>query len=373
MKKKTMAMILALCLLLTGCASWMDGQYVSVKPHTEQGYREGEGVIEVRSYTQIYTALEEMVENGVENIVLSGGDLGKNVMESNTQLAIRAIMDNHAIGAYAVDDISYEHGTAGAMTTMAVTVSYNHNRSEILRIKRVKGMNEAIALIENALKQIDASLVVHISDYKNTDYAQIVQDYAMENPDQVMEIPLVTANIYPNSGSERLVELVFNYQTSRESLKMMQNYVQPVFTSAALYVIGEEEEKIKFSKIYAFLMDTTEYTVNTSITPAYSLLRHGVGDSKAFATVYARMCARAGITCLVVSGTRDAEPRFWNIILEDGIYYHVDLLQSSQDGQFRKLSDGEMSDYVWDYDAYPACGVTEEPTNPEEETTGDAQ
>ena len=45
-------------------------------------------------------------------------------------------------------------------------------------------------------------------------------------------------------------------------------------------------------------MERYDYRIETSITPAYSLLRHGVGDSRAFAVVYAAMCQQAGLECL---------------------------------------------------------------------------
>ena len=135
----------------------------------------------------------------------------------------------------------------------------------------------------------------------------------------------------------------------------MQSQVQPVFDSASLYVSGEGEDYQKFSQLYAFLMERFDYKFDTSITPAYSLLRHGVGDCRAFATVYAAMCRSAGLECITVTGTRSGEPWTWNIILDDGCYYHVDLVRSNLAGQFRELTDSEMRTYVWDYSEYPEC------------------
>jgi hypothetical protein len=64
-----------------------------------------------------------------------------------------------------------------------------------------------------------------------------------------------------------------------------------------------------------------------------------VGDSRAFATVYAAMCRSAGLECMTVTGTRAGEPWTWNIILDNGGYYHVDLQRSNLSGQFRELTD----------------------------------
>ena len=183
---------------------------------------------------------------------------------------------------------------------------------------------------------------------------QIVQDYASTHPQDVMETPQVTEEVY-GIGHSRVLELTFSYQSGRDALRSMQSQVKPVFDSAVLYVSGEGAQGQKFSQLYAFLMERFDYKIETSITPAYSLLRHGVGDSRAFATVYAAMCRDAGLECIVVTGTRSGEPRTWNMICEDGFYWHVDLLRCNEDGRFLKALDADMEGYVWDYSAYPSC------------------
>ena len=67
------------------------------------------------------------------------------------------------------------------------------------------------------------------------------------------------------------------------------------------------------------------------------------------------MCRAAGLECIVVTGTRSGEPWTWNIICQDGAYWHVDLLRCNETGKFRRQLDMEMTGYVWDYSAYPSC------------------
>ena len=143
--------------------------------------------------------------------------------------------------------------------------------------------------------------------------------------------------------------------------------VQRVFASASLYLGQDDEEAQKFTQLFSFLMERFDYQIETSITPSYSLLCHGVGDSRSFATIYAAMCRRANVECQVVSGTKNGDAWYWNLICENGIYYHVDLLESSAAGYLRKLSDAQMDGYVWDYSAYPpADGITVSPEEPTE-------
>lgn len=353
MKRKLTALLLAMCLFLTGCG-WLDGSYVSVTPHREQRQETMEEVISAADQQELIAALKDMVSTGTESGVINVAEYPQKSVEIGMDLAVAYIRRSDPVGAYAVEDISYELGTNSGLPAIAVTVSYRHSSMEIRMIRRLADMDAAKEAVGQILESYEASAVLLVEHYHQTDFSQLVQDYAESHPDKVMETPQVSAGIYGN-GKARVVALTFTYQTSRDSLRQMQSQVQPVFNAAALYVSGDGAEKQKFSQLYAFLMERFDYTLETSITPAYSLLRHGVGDSRAFATVYAAMCRGAGLECITVTGTRDGEPWTWNIILDDGHYFHVDLLRCNESGVFRESTDGEMHGYVWDYSAYPEC------------------
>lgn len=352
MKCAAFVCILAICLCLGGCASWMDGHYHSVTPHQEQNLRPEQESVLVSTYVELRQALEEMVETGTSSGVVSFTGFDKQMVGYYMNLAVHYACNNNPIGAYAVDKITYELGTNAGRTAAAVQISYNHNRSEILRIKQTKTMAEALDVITAAMDHCNAGVTVKTSAFESVDFAQLIRDYADENPDKVMETPQVIANVYPDSGAERVIELVFTYQTSRDTLRAMQKIVDPIFRSAKLYVTEDAQIWEKCSQLYTFLMERHQYTVETSLTPSYSLLRHGVGDSRAFAAVYAAMCRQIGIDCRLVSGTRAGEPRCWNVILHEDGYYHIDLLQCYTSGGFKVSQESDMAGYVWDYSAF---------------------
>lgn len=348
-------LICVLCVLLCGCGQWRDGEYISVKPHQEQDSRPGNESSEVSSYRELRDVLSGLISDGMQKGVIYITGFEEETINSYMEKAIRYVREDTPLGAYAVDEIRYELGTNSGKQAAAVEISYIHSRPEILRIKSARNMEEAFALITEALEKCEASVVLRVGAFADKDFTQMVQDYMDANPATCMEMPQVTAAVYPERGSERVIEVAFSYQTSRESLRTMQDRVRPVFASARLYPSDEALDQQKYAQLFSFLMERYDYTVETSITPSYSLLCHGVGDSKAFAVVYAAMCAQLELECMVVSGTRAGEPWFWNIICDDGNYYHLDLLQSSALGGFQEWTDEAMSGYVWDYSAYPAC------------------
>ena len=353
MKLRLITLFLALALLLGGC-SWPDGSYHSVTPHREKSGSIRMENLTVSNHDELVNAMEVVVSKGTETCVINAVNYEPGQLEKDLSGVAYHIKRLYPVGAYAVEDVHYEVGSNTGKTAVALNVTYRHSRMEIQKIRKARDTEEVRNRIAAALGTFESILVVQVEDYEQLDVTQIVREYAMQNPQTVMEIPQVTSEVY-GIGKARILELTFSYQTSREALRSMQSQVKPVFDSAALYVSGEGADSQKFSQLYAFLMERFDYKVDTSITPAYSLLRHGVGDSRAFATVYAAMCCAAGLECIVVTGTRSGEPWSWNIICEDGYYWHVDLLHSSEGGQFQKKMDGDMEGYVWDYSAYPLC------------------
>lgn len=364
MKGKILILLLTVSLLLCGC-SLFEGSYVHVTPYLEQTAQNRSEAVSASNYRQLRSVVEAMVGQGLETGVIHVADFDQRLVEKHMNAVAFHVRETYPVGAYAVEDIEYEIGTSSGRPAIAVTITYRHSRIEIQRIRTVRNMESAEALIGAALDNRESVLVLKVDEYADTDFSQIVKDYGEENPDTVMEIPQVATAAY-GAGTSRVIELTFTYQTSRDSMRTMQSQVQTVFDSAALYVRGDGSDSQKLSQLYGFLMERFDYKKETSITPTYSLLCHGVGDSRAFAVVYAAMCRQAGLDSRIVVGTRDGEPWVWNMVCNGGNYFHVDLLRSSMEGGFRMYLDGQMDGYVWDYSAYPRCNESYQPPVVEE-------
>lgn len=350
--KRMMLCLLSMCLLLSGCGL-MSSDYVYIAPHKEQYNTSQMEAVSAADYEQLRAVMENMVSTGTETAIIHVADYDQTLIKKNMALAVNYIRHVYPIGDYAVDRITYEIGTSSGKPAIAVNISYHHSRIEIQKILKLQTMAEATKAVDTALRDYDSEVVFRVEEYAKMDLVQYVQDFASMNPDVVMEVPQVASGVY-GSGPARVVALTFTYQNSRDVLRQMQTQVQPVFESAMLYVSGRATEARKLDQLSGFLLERFDYTLETSLTPSYSLLCHGVGDGKAFANVYSAMCRKAGLECLTVTGTRNGEPRTWNIIREGERYYHVDLLRNMDDG-FHKFLDREMTGYVWDYFAFPPC------------------
>lgn len=361
MKRSIFALFLIFSLILGGC-SWMDGSYVSVTPHHEQLSQAQTDTLSASTYQQLRQLMTDLVKAGTQSAVIYVPDYAQNKLEQGMENAIRYITELLPVGAYAIEKVGYEIGTNAGQPAVSISIDYRYGRSELRKIKEAADMEQVKELIRDALYNCDGSLVLYVEDYAELDLEQLVQDYGAEEPERVMELPQLSVGTYPDQGPSRVMEMKFTYQTSRDALRNMQSQVQRVFASASLYISQDDAQAQKFAQLFSFLMERFDYQIETSITPSYSLLCHGVGDSKTFAMVYSTMCRRADVECRIISGTKNGEAWYWNLICEDGIYYHVDLLESRAAGEFTKLSDEQMVGYVWDYSAYPAAESPEQPT-----------
>ena len=344
------ALIAMICLQLSGCDFWMADYYVSVKPYVVQNATSEDEVLTAKTYMEVRAALEDLVEGCKPSAIISVPELDKERIDYYMEAAEDYILQNNPIGAYALDEISYEIGTNAGSMAIAVDITYNYNRIEVLRMKRSADTEAALKEIKKALQQYDADITLYIYNYDEIDFIQKVQDYVDAYPQICMEMPQVTVAVYPDTGSERVAVLSFTYRNSREVLRSMQADVQKIFAD---FIPKGETPWDKYVGLYSFLRNLHTYSFETSITPSYSLLRYGVGDSKAFATTYAAMCRRIGLECDVVSGTKDGIAWYWNIIQDGETLHHVDLIQCIKAESFFVLRQEQMQGYVWDYSAYP--------------------
>lgn len=359
MRYMKLCLILLLCLSLCGCSLLAQGSHVNVRPHAPEAFGNVGQTLSVANYGQLYEAVVQMVHAGTTQQLLAVEKYDKNQLSRDLIRLRDDLCRKDPVSAYALDRVEGTLGTVNGLAALSVQIQYLRDPSLLRQIVRVQDRAGAEKTIGQALAQCESGVLLYIKDFSGMDFTQIVEMYSTEHPELVMEQPQVMVSVYPETGESRLVELKFSYQISRDTLKTMQSQVTPVFRSAALYVSGDAAPEQKYAQLFSFLMERYDYTYATSTTPAYSLLRQGVGDSRAFAMIYGAMCRQAGLECYMVAGNHAGENCYWNIICIDGIYYHVDLLANQENGAFSVCDDTMMQQngYLWDMPHHRICGV----------------
>lgn len=383
MKRILAAVLAGAVLLLTGCSGWSDGTYYVEESHVEQPLptaapTEAEEPPTVSNRNELRGTVLSFIRNWTERgeILVQNytGELSADLSET---LAYATQED--PIGAYAVDYADAELSGTSRSGSISLSLVFRRSAAEISSIVTVNGITSAKARIQQALTAYDTALTLRIRNYTDTDIERFVRDYCLEHLDQVAAVPELSAELYPNEGATRILELHFSYPDTRDELQRKLASVKTILSSASSYVSVGKTDRDRAALLYRFLTARFAYTVGEteSAMPAYDLLCEGIAHSLSFATVFRMECATAGVDCWLVSGTRDGQSYAWNLLsLEDG-WYCVDLMDSVLSGEkeFRLLTPAQAQDagYDWDIDAYPAEAAPQEdpepPTAPVEDPT----
>ena len=331
---KIIALLVWLCVLLSGCDAWMGGEYISVTPHEARSEPYADRVIEVTSYTQLRNAITNLVRTGAENGVISISAFNQGTIHFYVDTAISNVIENTAFGAYAVEKITYEIGTNRGTSVVACRIHYRPGNQLPNKIAKIESVGQFEEMIKKALDEGDASVLVYMEQYEKLNIEEIVDSYAKLFPDRVVEIPVVKVEFYPEKGAERIVQVCFNYQTDAILMHQKRSAIEDAFRAAELSVNNISDPAAICEQLYLYLMGKTEIKEIQGTMPAYDVLVREVGDRESLAVVYARMCNRAGLSCSVVSGTRDGKPWTWNVVRLRDKDYLVDLLHSYESQTF---------------------------------------
>ena len=379
--KKAISFALILALLLTGltaCGVWVGDEYLSVTPHSEEPYSEPEPTEEeppptVHNRSELRSAVLSMITDWTEHSVILVENYTGDLADDLSQTIQYAIKED-PVGAYAVDFADTEVTGDADSGSIALNIVFRRSAAEIDSIVTVNSDAAAREMILDVLTAYAPSLTLRILRYVETDFASYIRTYCIEHPDQVLALPELSAHVYPEAGSTRILELHFLYPESREEMRVMQDEVNTVLASASNYITNRTDDAERVDRLCRFLTNRFSYTVceEEPVMPAYSLLCEGKAHSLSFASVFFAECSSAQIDCRIIQGLRDDQVYYWNMILLDGQYYYIDLMRSvgSEASEPTLLTTQELEEggYVWDRSDLPDTPLPTEPTEQTEPT-----
>ena len=379
MKKFLSAILIASVLLgLTACSGWGQDEFLFVTPHAEQPVSsestEEEVPLTVTNRSELRGAVLSFIRDWTERgtFLVSGysGDITADLAET-----IRYATEEDPIGAYAVDYADAELSGNGESGVISLNIVFRRSAAEINSIVTVNGIGGAYAKIQQALTDYTTALTLRIRNYEEADFTAYIRDFCLENPDQMPALPELSAQVYPNEGETRILELHMVYPKTRDELRVMQAEVNTILASAHSFIHSGSTDAERVTRLYRFLAGRFVYTIDTEepVMPAYRLLCDGAAHSLSFATVFRYECSSEGMDCRLVSGFKDGVSHYWNLIRLGREYYYVDLMRDMLSGGNNPelLTAAQLIEegYVWEAGDYPATPEeTDESGNPVENT-----
>jgi transglutaminase-like putative cysteine protease len=369
MKYRFAILCLALTLLLTGCGL-RTNQYHSVKDHVDSYTEPAEEEIKVNSYEELQKALMALIGEGVEESTLTT-DVYSGDIEQDFDRAVYSITHDYPADAYLVSAVQKEIVSAGSYYRIDLRIFYRHQPSELDGIEPIYYTEKLQYYLKEALRSSQRTLTLHMINYVDMDFNQMVEEYCDSNLTEIIAKPdRVIKETYPASGSERYLELRFEYPEDDKTLAFRRQFVEYMMATAKESVAGEASELERARKLYAYLMGSGHsFTEESAPTPAFALFYDHKADCHSFSAIYEIMCKSSAVNCTTVHGTKNGEPYDWNILELDSGVWHVDVNADAQSGQpeLRLLTDADMGGYEWDTSATPACVGFFEPEPPPQE------
>lgn len=360
MKKAAAATILALAMALSlaGCASIFDRSYFSSTAYDPPaGQTHYDGATEVSTYLQLTLAINNLVSEHGDSLLLHFTNYSGNI-EEDMASACREVSTGTALGAYAVDYISYDLDRIVAYYEAEVYVYYKRTAEELESIVSVDTGDGLYDAICSALSEMDTSLVAMVgaSDVNEAAVLDYIDEAFFSNPLACVERPDAVVNVYTGSGFQRIVEIHLDYGATAGALSSQRGVIE----NSVERLLGSATSESAPYRALQCLTALTVECVYSEDAPGtlWSALMTGQSNSEGMALAYKVLCDAAGIDCVIVEGRLDREEHYWCIITVDGASYHVDPSRTREMGYGSTflVSDAQMwGSYWWDNEDYPEC------------------
>ncbi len=369
MMKKCICLLICLCMLFAaGCGSAFSAEYYFSEPYRESVSIGDGSETEVRNANTLKNAIMRLVYEGESHGQFRFGSYTGSLIDDIAAVCLE-IKTATPIGAYAVENISYDTSRIVSYYTADITIEYKKTAEEIAAVKNVNGLGELGEHIRSVMESYGAETVVKIySSAANEEYIRsFVADTYYSDPFLMAVEPEVTVTAYPEAGPDRIYVIDFRYAAMPERLREMDSLVD-MRAGELAESLGQDDElslAMRCAMQLAAMVESAESESQWAGT-AYGCLVEGSSDPFGLAMGYKAICDRLGIECVVVRGERNADgvvSHAWNIINIDGSYYHADVSRFAAEPAKAFLQSDEdfWGEYDWDRDAYPECGGELEP------------
>ena len=366
MKRRLLCAVLSLSLLLTGCASLLERDYVSITPHNANLTAEGDpSVLRAESYQELVNALIFFINLGTESgsirLYLDAEDV-----EADVEAACLEVIQEDPLGAYAVEHIKYTIDSVVTYYEADIQITYRRTREQVASIVSATGTTAIRSELEHTLERFDPEQVLRISyfDGDETYIRTIFQEAYYATPASALDLPEIDVTLYPETGRQRIVEILLTYHLEPQELERRREQLLLLSEelTAPLLFLNEEQQLLSAAET---ILSSCVYDPQGGST-AYHALVEGQSDSLGLALAAVLLCGQLDREAKVVSGSLDGHPHFWTVVSTESGWRHLDLSRSGEDGVLLQSDlDLESMGYSWNREAVPACTVPEENVTPE--------
>ncbi len=312
MKQRLAAAALALGLLLTGCSAMLERSYTSSAAHVDRPTTaEDPSVLRVENYRELVSAVLYLVSGGAEEGVIQLHDYAGSV-ENDLTAACLEVATQDPLGAYCVDYIKHEYTRVVSYYQATLNIHYRRTQEQVRSMVRVTGTGAIRTELREALSQFADQVVLRVANFSEDEesIAALIRQTYYDNPAAALGFPEAEISLYPDSGRERVVEILLTYPESADELhrksETLANRIEELEGELPQPALAALETPAEKARRGVFRLWTEAVWASDGGSTAYDALVDGAANSEGMALAYALLAGGR-----VVEGTRQDRPHFW--------------------------------------------------------------
>lgn len=355
MKKRLLAALLSGCVALSGCASLLERDYVSVTPHNSTKTDEGtSSVLRVESYQELVNSLIYFISSGAEDGVIRLY-MDSSLVEETLRTARVEVLQEYPLGAYAVQNITFESDPLVAFSEVHAAFTYRRTPQQVASIVSATGITAVRNALTAALENYADECVLRITYFdQDADFVRsLVQQAYYTIPNAALEYPEMEINIYPDSGKQRIVEVLFHYETEAVLLSERSVLMEQAAARLAQELPAADSADTRLTAAAKAILNDGGYIPGGGRS-AYDALLDGGADDEGLALAMALVCQELDLSCKVARGFLNGESHFWNLVEADDGWRHMDLSRYYSLSGFYTDETWLAGGYLWDETTLPS-------------------
>jgi len=354
MRGRLLALGLCCCLLLTGCSALLRREYSAVTPHSAVPTAEDDSsTLRAESYQELVNALLYLVtQREDQGTIRLFGD-GETVA-ADLAAARQEVMQEDPLGAYSVKDIQYELTAVVSSYEADLYLTYRRTPEQVASIVPATGDNAIRRELGQTLQRFGEELVLRAS-YFEGDEAHIqtlAREAYFSAPEYALGLPSLTVTVYPETGRQRIVEILLRYPLDGAQLQERYGALDRVLSRWANDYWNYQP--LDFAQALA---QRCSYDPEGGSTP-YHVLVERRADSQGAALALLALCGRLDQRGELVEGTlgEKQELHFWTVVDTENGPRHLDPFPP-EGAETALRTDWEMEElgYAWDRENTPVC------------------
>ena len=370
MKKRVLALCLCMALSLSGCAAMLERSHVSSTAHVDFAVEEDESILRAETYQGLVNSMLYFVDGhrggGVIRLYNYTGDV-----ESDLAAARDEVLQD-PVGAFAVGSLGYDSTRILTYYEVKLTITYTRTAREVEAIPKVTSLSGVRQELNRMVSERQRS-AVFMASYFSGD-GELVESLLLQGiynapelycyPDGPEEDLDYTITLYPETGTQRIVEVKVNWQDSAQEADRRVEELETA-ASALLEASPPAGEGYTVEELAAVVRAAHGGVDGKGTRLPLEVLTGAPARDEGLLLAMEYLCRQCGIE--VVTAWGDGPHGSWLIVSTPEGYRHLlaDSLyppEENPDGEepepfFELYTDQELTamGYEWPASLYPVC------------------